>query len=327
MATRNARGTATEQQQWVYNAVTTFTAGHIYGIALDDLENGGTVSESATLPAGLASVADAAAYVITVMLASSKALFQGIAFSQDSPASGRINLKARIAGRPFNVNAYTATTGAWSAAQTVVRASSGPNDMKCAANYEENAVPVAADDIILHGSTTFLYNTYNAGVNFVNVDTSQSWSGRTTKITCGVTTLLRQRGPGELNIDLQATSPAVIIERTKANTNGSIATNIWGTAVASLLVNGDASVGFAAYGNVASTCPLITLNGATARLVVGKNVTATLGPHRERHGADQLRRHDAQHDHGQGADRRRHHLDQLESVRRAGRVQRHRHRR
>jgi hypothetical protein len=116
------------------------------------------------------------------------------------------------------------------------------------------------------------YNSRGTGRTTRDFPARASWEGRTTKIT-GKWGSVRQRGPGQLNLDVESSNIAIVIDKTASLQNLSLASNFWGTNIASLNNAGSGSVGLAPWAAVASTCPIIINNGG--RLVVGAGVTAT----------------------------------------------------
>jgi hypothetical protein len=270
LSTCNYVGLAPIFQQSEYNNVTTFTSTHTYPLTFTDLENGGTSAVTATLPAGLTDTASAATYIVSIYKQSGKAKFDEASFAiYTTLGTSYIIVKARQPGRPFTV-AWTAGTGTWGTSFSL-DANSGPNDWSCPANYAENAAPASGDNVILHGTASPLYNTYQSGTTFGKFDTSLDWSGRTAKIIGGWTAV-RQRGAGQLLMDVGSSNIAITVDNTAALANNALASEFYGSNIASLYV-AKGNVGLAPFGGVTTTCATITNN--SGYLVVGSGVTAT----------------------------------------------------
>lgn len=147
----------------------TWIGGALAGAQVTTLTVGGTIASQtfevsvaggviASYTAGGGDGADEVAQgLVAAWNASTNPLATGVtATDTTATTAGTLTLTADTAGVPFAVT-LNAPGGSATFAQTATAASYGPNDWNTVANWEEQAIPVANDDVVIQGSNSILY--------------------------------------------------------------------------------------------------------------------------------------------------------------------------
>ena len=250
MAIRTWKGGSAAVAQIWKGTITTTTAGHTYIVTLTDLnQSSTTVVFTYTLVAGDTTTTIGAASFIAAWNNSTAALVSAITATQ---SAGQVILTADTAGAPFS--AATSGTGTWSGTGNTTE-SNGPYDWNIPANWVENVVPVATNDVIIQSSNKILYSLDQSAVALGKI----TWSGFT-----GTT--------GAANLPLIVSVTAFLF-----NASGVAYVNIGSSAIATR-ITGTASGGTGTYGLylTGSAISTLTNEGGTIGVAVGLGQTSTI---------------------------------------------------
>ena len=270
MAIRTWKGGSTAVAQVWKGTITTTTAGHTYIVTLTDLNQASTtVVFTYTLVAGDTTTTIGAASFIAAWNNSTAALVSAITATQ---SAGQVILTADTAGSPFS--AATSGTGTWSGTGNTTE-SNGPYDWNIPANWVENVVPVATNDVIIQSSNKILYSLDQSAVALGKI----TWSGFTgttgtanLPLIVSVTAFLfNASGVAYVNIGSSAIAPR--ITGTASGGTGTYGLYLTGSAI-STLTNEGGSVGVAvSLGQISTITTADNRSNGTMFLGVGTTLT------------------------------------------------------
>lgn len=132
------------------------------------LDDFGATLGSVSYTAAAATEADVCTGLVAAINGSGNAAVRRVVATDDTT---HVTLTAADAGRPFNVSTDTTNVGGGADTQTLtatpVTANSGPNDVKCAANWSTRAVPAVGEDVVITpDGGAMLYNLDLSGTNY-----------------------------------------------------------------------------------------------------------------------------------------------------------------
>jgi len=230
MATRQWNGSAIPVTQVTTIQVTAYDVATTYSVTL----NLKTIS---VIAAG--SVAATAAALATAWGNVGSADFQEV--SASSNGVDTLVLTAVTAGKPFTVTKAVSGGAGTLGSVTAATACSGPNFWDIAANWVENSVPAAGDDVIINAGPSILYNidqnavtltSLTVGPNYpsssqIGLPSSTSPSNpsagypeyRTQRLKIGATTCTINSASTRMRLDLTPASSTTIVLNTGQPTN------------------------------------------------------------------------------------------------------------
>ncbi len=247
----------------------TIEAGDLFVLTLTD-ESGAT--QVLSVIASGTTVATTCADITTAWNASTLSMFARVTAVNNTTYVG---LTADTAGTPFYLACTTTESGGGAAdGQTFARLSmtpsSGPSDWNVQANWVENTVPVAADDVLLTGSTSILYGLDQNGFTLGQFSTDVNFRGNIGLAGAPLSiepTSCRVNGGGTMYTNLNgAAIAATVAGGTRLSLNGSAMTTV--TAEAGTLLLGVDP------GDTPTLATLYVRQGATATVGYGATITA-----------------------------------------------------
>ncbi|MCC6681632.1 MAG: hypothetical protein IT445_12085 [Phycisphaeraceae bacterium] len=151
MATRTWIGGATAGAQ-----IVTITVGGSFSGETFEISVSGVVIASYTQSGGDGANEIAQGLVTSWNNSTNPLATDILATDTTGTTTGTLTLMAETAGVPFTVTLNT-PGGSATFSQSTTAANYGPNDWNTVANWEERAIPVASDDVIIQGSISILY--------------------------------------------------------------------------------------------------------------------------------------------------------------------------
>lgn len=181
-----------------------------------------------------------------------------------------VTITADVKGKPFTLTVATTEAGGGAAdLQTFTRAATtasvGPNDWSSARNWSTNAVPVAADDVVIElNAVDILYGLNQTGITLTSLVINNNHTAkvglkehngsyqeyRTTYLTIGATTQTIGRGPGtgsgRLKINNEGIATTLTVHGTGTAESTGTEAFLWkGTNIANVVNVYKGSVGVA----------------------------------------------------------------------------------
>ena len=195
-----------------------------------------------------------------------------------SGTGANVILTADTAGVPFIVASSVASGTGTFGAFTVTTANAGQNDYGTPANWQEGAVPVASDDVLIDGTYSILYGLNRAAVELDDFIVAPSYSGTIgragapLKIDMADTDRFEFSGLGQAWINLGTAAPAVKVFQTYSPSQGDAGLWLSGGAIGSVtLYAGDVRI----YGASTVAGAINTLAGSNLYIEAG-NTIATI---------------------------------------------------
>jgi hypothetical protein len=158
MATRRWYGRALATPQQTTLTPSSVSSGSTFTVTID--------TAAVTVTATAATVANVTALLAAALQNSEDQRFQDITWEDETTlvrATGPAN------GAPFTVTLSAGGTGSPAFNQATPTAASGPNHWAVAANWRENAVPAAADDVIIDEGPSILYGLDQNAVDLTSL--------------------------------------------------------------------------------------------------------------------------------------------------------------
>jgi hypothetical protein len=193
-------------------------------------ESGAT--QALTVVAGSTTLSTVVTNIVTAWNASTLSLFARCTAAAASP---NVTITADTAGLPFYLSVTSTETGGGAAdAQTYTTSTttpnSGPYDYGCGANFSENAVPVATNDVLITGTYSILYGLRQSGVALADFVVDAGYRGNIgapgSPLSIDPDTFA-VNGGGTMYFNLNAANiPARVSGGTKTHLNGSNLTTL-----------------------------------------------------------------------------------------------------
>lgn len=269
MANRTWKGGAAAVAQIWSGTVTDITVGHTYIVTLTD-EAGGTAQVSYTVVSGDTTTTLLATHIVAGLQASTDPRFTAVTWSSNTNV---ITGTAIAAGVPFYI--AVSGTGTWASTGNTTK-NSGPNDWNTAANWVENVVPIATDNVTLTGSNAWKYGLQTGlalgAFNVVQTASVQSGSqGLRASFTC---TSFYFAGSGLSYFDLGSSAIAPRVVNTASASAPACGLYIKGSALTTVTVEGG-SVDVVGLAGETATVTTINLLNNNSRVRVGAGCTLT----------------------------------------------------
>src|SRR6185437_13984598 len=271
MAQKTFKGGASAIAQVWTTTINSSTSSQTFSITLTD-ESGGTATATYTA-GGAETTSTVATGLRAAVAASTDPRFKAVTVGGSAAI---VTLTANTSGVPF----YPATGGTGSfTATSMTTPNQGPNDWNSPANWVENAIPIASDNIILDGSNAIKYGL-PTGLAFGGVKSQSTFSGgvgaqgQYLSFTC---TSFDWAGTGLAFVNIGSSAIAPLVRGTNSQTAPACGLYLLGSAMTTLTINGG-SVDIAGGPGQTSTVTTIQLQPSTnslPRVNVGSGVTLT----------------------------------------------------
>lgn len=258
--------------------------GAVYTVGIPNTTTGKTVSYTAS---GAATVNEIVNALVPLLQAMNEGEFKEVTWSI---GSGAINWTVNEAGRPVTIASTTSGGGSLTTAQTV--APSSPYDANIAANYLNNALPIAADDLRFdQGNRDVKWNLsalsaialtswtrtkgYTGKIGLDDYNSNGNYEEyRATEFTIKATTWNIEQAPGDraeqIKINAQTTQGTFNINGQAAGSLNNERIRIRANNAANVLNLASASVSVSPVSGLASN--FLTVNAANSTLRGGTGV-------------------------------------------------------